>query len=451
MRGGETKALTREASASSSTAPARYTQVAAVTLIGVCLVCGLYYVYRYPFRISDPSTSPTYGSTPTWLQVGKYVLLAAIQLPVIAWGMWVVLTRRARLTRRELLLAVLALYAAGRASAAGLAGGGHNALDVVAPVVSVVPIALAVALGAGPDWPRRVGRICLVAASALLLAHALANVAEILMWHITGRLPALAYRVGLKRFGGVWDDPNSTAGFSAAFLVFLACRRVRMAAPLAAALVAAAILNVAVAVAYSAVLGVAAGLAVLFIVRRPHVVRNLVILLVAAVLLVPAAPHVVDLLAHIPGLGLSSKRESFSERLHLRTYIASPGSPAGWIFGATRSHQFEDAYGDWLLATGIVGLALLLGLIVWSVYSVRRSREFGWAAPTVVAVAVPSIFIPHLAIFPIAAIFLLSLSIPASFMERERERATASRSIRQRARGRRPGDIWRARVRGARR
>jgi hypothetical protein len=36
-------------------------------------------------------------------------------------------------------------------------------------------------------------------------------------------------------------------------------------------------------------------------------------------------------------------------------------------------------------------------------------------------------------------------------MERERERATASRSTRQRAPGRRPGDIWRARGRGARR
>lgn len=182
------------------------------TLVFVALlVVALYYLaYRYPFQINSSTTSPTYSDTPPLLQLGKYALIAVI----LVAGLVVVVTRGDARWRRSWRDARqdqrVVMVGMGIVSALLLARGaavGPLDIVVVSLTLAVLP-ALGLILLASPISPRSIWRTLVWFAGVALVVE----LAQIILFAILGRLPALAYEGSLSvRFGSLWDDPNGFA------------------------------------------------------------------------------------------------------------------------------------------------------------------------------------------------------------------------------------------------
>jgi hypothetical protein len=400
-----------------------------IGLVLTLLVCAFYPAYRYPLRINDTSTSPTYSDTPTSLQAGKYVLLA----PLAVFAAWYLARRVGRMSIRDWILAGFAAVAAARGAFVLLDERSVATADLVGPIAAVVPIALAAGIGLSRSpRARSLGDAAFAFAAALVLAHLVANVVQIFLWAAFDRLPALGYRDSLSvRFGGLWDDPNSTGTYSAAFVVFLAARRIRVPRRTEIVLALAALVNIVVAQSFSAGVLLVVGLVTLLAVRlaerrRARGVRRDVLPLlggvgIAATVLAAGAalvPFVVDL-PLLKGV-LEGKERSLRLRLESETWFASPGGRLEWLVGSDDPRMAENAFGNALAATGLVGLALLVAWLVLTVATARGTPEFAWLGSLVAALALASLFVPHLTVFPIASLAFLALSVPAARYDRRR-------------------------------
>jgi len=379
------------------------------SLLSVLGICAFYYFYRYPFRINSASTSPTYHNTPRWLQEGKYVLLAVVEAPLA------LVLLRARAWRRqwafpEAVLAGLGLFAFARAAAAVSSGGGISGFDIVGPVLVAIPIGLAVGLP-GLGARDEIARIARVTAVGILAVNAIADVVELVLWRATGRLPALAYAASLKRFGGLWDDPNSCALYAACFGTYLLARWRTFGRMARALLACGVLLELAAAFSYSGWLAFVVGLVALGVQRVRR--RGLALALVAAaVAILVAAPFTLGALHGVPVVGhaIRDKQASLRQRLDPGTYFVRPRDLLGWVVGSSRPVQVEDAYGAWFSGGGAVGLALLLGFAGSSLASSRSGRGFDWLVSVTAAFLVSSLFVPHLIVFPVATMFVLLLA-----------------------------------------
>jgi hypothetical protein len=404
-----------------------FTSPVGVSLFFTLVISAVYYVYRYPLRLNDASTSPTYSGTPVALQVGKYALLAPFALAACAY----VARRMSSLSSREYLLLALATFAVVRCGLSALDERTLVGFDIVAPLIAVVPVALAAGIAlARSSLAEALGRAGFAFAAALLVAHAGASAVQISAWALAGRLPALAYAdTALVRFGGIWDDPNSTGTYSAAFLVFLATGRLGMPGRVTALLAAVALFNVAVAQSFSAGVVLVIGLAIVLAVRLAkrssarrsqwEVLPLIGAAVVAAALLVGAAA-VLPYIARAPGLHelLDQKEESLRLRLHSETYVTTPESSLAVVIGAQDPQRVENALGNWFDATGIVGVGLLCAWLVLTIAKVRRTADFAWVGAVTVAVVIGSLFVPYMTIFPTAGLFLLAIGLTAAHHDR---------------------------------
>ncbi len=400
-----------------------------IVLLLTILVCALYPAYRYPFGISDPGTSPTYAETPTAVQAGKYVLLA----PLALLAVWYVAGRLRELSLRDWVLATFVGLAVVRAGLVALDERATATADLVGPVTAVAPIAIAAGIGLAPS-PRAnaLGRAAFALAAALVLAHLAANVVQIVLWGAFGILPALAFPDSLSvRFGGVWDDPNSCGTYSAAFLVFLAARRIALPRRTELVLALAAAANFVVAQSFSAgvvlVVGLFGLLAVRLAERRGNrgAAADVLPLLggvgVAGVVLAAGAA-LVPILDELPLLDriLEGKERSLRLRLEGEAWFSSPGGVLEWLLGSDDPGMVENAFGSLLAATGVLGVALLVTWLLLTALVVRGSREFAWLASLVVALSLASLFVPHLTVFPIASLAVLALGVPAARYDHRR-------------------------------
>ena len=380
-------------------------------LLAASVVAVLYDVYRYPFRINDTSTSPTYRSTPLALQAGKYAILG-----VLAVVLLVVAARNrrelARLRGVELLLLCLGSYALLRAGVATASAHSTSSLRTILPFVCGIPFALAGAswILARPGRSTSFIRAAAVFGCAVIVLHAAVNVVEMALWGATGRLPALGYSHGLVRFGGIWDDPNSTAVFSALLITavlggVLAGRR-----RLAAVAVVAALFNLVVAWSFSGWLVFVIGMVGVGVPRLGwrRVAGGLALLAVA----VAAVVGLAALAGTNVGSAASTKLSSARTRLGLDHHFVHLHGVGSWLAGASQPPRVEDAFGTWLSATGAVGVVLL---VAWLFVALRSTLAGGlvWLVVGGVAFLVASVFVPLFLVFPISFFFVVLLAAGA--------------------------------------
>ena len=380
-------------------------------LLAASVVAVLYDVYRYPFRINDTSTSPTYRSTPLALQAGKYAILG-----VLAVVLLVVAARNrrelARLRGVELLLLCLGSYALLRAGVATASAHSTSSLRTILPFVCGIPFALAGAswILARPGRSTSFIRATAVFGCAVIVLHAAVNVVEMALWGATGRLPALGYSHGLVRFGGIWDDPNSTAVFSALLITavlggVLAGRR-----RLAAVAVVAALFNLVVAWSFSGWLVFVIGMVGVGVPRLGwrRVAGGLALLAVA----VAAVVGLAALAGTNVGSAASTKLSSARTRLGLDHHFVHLHGVGSWLAGASQPPRVEDAFGTWLSATGAVGVVLL---VAWLFVALRSTLAGGlvWLVVGGVAFLVASVFVPLFLVFPISFFFVVLLAAGA--------------------------------------
>lgn len=404
------------------------------------VVCAVYPWYRYPFRLSDAETSPTYSDTPTALQAGKYIVLAPLALAAL----WYILRHPRTLSFRDWLLLGFAGVATIRAAVLLFDERSVATADVVGPVAAVAPIAVAAGALARSARAATIGRAAYAFAGLLILVHLAANLVQLLLWAASDRVPALGYPGSSVRFGGLWDDPNSTGTLSAAFLVFLVARAGSPWPSGKLILGLAAVANFALAQSFSAcvvlVVGICAVLAVRLAARRESWRGRQGLALLGGVGLgagllaasIPLLPVVLDL----PLLDqiFTGKEESLRSRLEAETWFAVPAGPVEWLVGADDPSKHENAFGSLLAATGLLGVGLLAAWLLASVLSVRGTSLFAWMGPVVAALVVGSMFVPYLTLFPLASLAVFALGVPPSRFERGLAQAP-SRSSEE---GRRP-------------
>jgi hypothetical protein len=354
-----------------------------VATLALCLV---YDAYRYPFRINSTLT-PGYSETPFALQAAKYFVLAAICLALLLWA-------RHPLALPDVLLALAAGWIGARSLAAVAASHKTDSFDVAAPFVFGALVAVLLPA-------LRVGRLAYLAAAAGVVVHAVANVVEIVLWAVIGRLPGLSFPGDdLKRFGGLWDDPNSVAVFCALVIVFLAARRRHTWW-----LIALAAFNILVSISYSGVAALVVGLWVLLVPRRTRLALALLPAIVALAVAVFVFPF-----EHIPGAGdwLAAKQDSAL----LRIQDSTLPTPDNWLFGGSVPTLSESSVAALVNTAGLVGLLLL---VAWLAVCVTRTPVVNrdWLIPILVAFVVASQLVPYIGVFPLGTLFPIVSSLAA--------------------------------------
>ena len=302
-------------------------------------LCLVYESYRYPFRINSTLT-PGYSNTPLALQAGKYVLLATICIALL-------LGARHPLQLPDVLLVLAAGWIGARSVAAVAASHETESFDVAAPFVFGAFVAVLLPA-------LRVGRLAYLVAVAAVVVHASANVVEINLWAFTGRLPGLSFAGDeLKRFGGLWDDPNSVAVFSALVIVFLVARRTHTWW-----LIALAAFNILVSISYSGIAALVVGLWVLLLARRTKLALALVPVIAAAAVATFLFPF-----EHVPGAGswLAAKQESALLRVQKSTL---PG-PDSWLFGGDVPTLSESSVAVLVNTAGLISHVTTFGGGTW--------------------------------------------------------------------------------------
>jgi hypothetical protein len=380
-------------------------------VLAASIVAVFYDAYRYPLRINSISTSPTYRNTPLAYQAGKYAILGALAVALLV----VVLRNRqdlGRLRGADLLLLVLGSYAFLRGGVATAQTHSQTSLRTILPFVCGVPFALA-----GAAWVHaRAGRstsfvrAAVVFAGALVVLHAAVNLVEMALWATTGRLPALGYSQGLVRFGGIWDDPNSTAVFSALFITATLGGALVVRRRLALVALAAALFNLVVAWSFSGWLVFAIGVIGVGVPRLGW--RKVAAGLAALVVGIAAVIGLAALAGTSVGSAASTKLSSARARLGLDHHFVHVHSLTAWLAGGARPNRVEDAFGTWLSATGVIGLALL---VAWLVVALRAAAgpDRPWLVVASLGLLAASLFVPLFLIFPIGFLFVILLAAAA--------------------------------------
>jgi hypothetical protein len=386
-------------------------------VLAAAAVAVVYDGYRYPFRINDTLTSPTYRSTPLALQAGKYAILAVLALLLVGAA---VRDRRnlGRIRGIDLLLLGIGSYALVRAGLAAVPAHSTSSLRTVLPFVCGIPFALVAA-----SWVRAEPRRSIVFlrwavafGGAAVLLHSAFNLVEMGLWATTGRLPALGYSHGLVRFGGIWDDPNGTAVFSALVATAVVGGALKARRRVVHVVLVAVVFNLIVAWSFSGWLVFVIGLigvgAPRFGWRRVG----------AGIAALAAAVALVIGLAAVTGTDVSSaastKLASARQRVELDHHLVHAHSIDAWLLGASNPARVEDAFGTWLAATGAVGLALLVLWLVLALESVAAARRL-WLLVGALGLLVASFFVPLLVVFPIGFFFVVLLVAGAGSPSRE--------------------------------
>jgi hypothetical protein len=361
-------------------------RVGTTMFVATLALCLFYDAYRYPFRINSTLT-PGYSDTPFALKAGKYVVLAVICLALVLWA-------RHALAVPDVILLLACGWIGARSLAAVAASHQTESFDIAAPFVfgGLVAVLLPV---------LRVGRLAQLAAAAAVVVHALANVIEINLWAFTGRLPGLSFPGDeLKRFGGLWDDPNSVAVFSALVIVFLVARRTYTWW-----LIGLAAFNIVVSISYSGIAALVVGLWVVLLSRRAKLAFALLPLIAAVAVAMFLFPF-----EHIPGAGgwLAAKQDSALLRLQKSTLP----TPDNWLFGSAVPTLSESSVAALVNTAGLIGLCLVAA---WLVVSLRQTPapNLVWLVPVITAFLVAAQLVPYIGVFPLGTLFPIVLVLAA--------------------------------------
>jgi len=391
---------------------------AAAVLLGFAF-SAVYDVYRYPFRINAAATSPTYRDTPALLSAGKYAVLAVLCAYLISR---VRADRRALLpaNRRQALLLLLIVWLEGALLLHSVVTRSSRPFARLAPVAFVLPLAYLVGQPALLLRSQARALVPWLQTGALLLAvaNAAVDLAELLLFHLVGRLPALGYAGSLTRFGGIWDDPNSAGTFGALVLVYLAVGHHALQRRTAAAVAGCAAITMLLSWSFSAAVVLATGLVVACFAqfgRRPRLgllALAVVVLLVAGTVTLVADASSVPLLGRDLQVKLAGSVRSRQDDLARGGYLADhPQTPWEWLGGRHEPRPNEAAAMQWLNAAGLAGLALFVVWIGWATLALRSAGYWPRTIAIVVAIWAGSLFVPYLNIFPISVFFFVGLAL----------------------------------------
>ena len=171
-------------------------------IIFAYFIFNIYYFYRYLFQYNSEITSPTYSNSPLGFQVAKYVIAIGILslLFVLLFVNNVIDSVKINVRVPELLMILCILFCFIKSVQ-------QSDFDYFIKYFLFMLVAYGVIFIQNDSFEKRFIKINKI----IFYYHLVYSLLQILLFVSVGRLPALAYRAGLVRFGGGWDDPNAFA------------------------------------------------------------------------------------------------------------------------------------------------------------------------------------------------------------------------------------------------
>ncbi len=177
-------------------------------LLGFILFSQLFYSYRYILQYSSSGTSPSYDDTPLEIQAVKYLIaLLFLGLMVIA-GLLQLRTGRLRRNRLFLIFIACVIFCIPciKALMVGDLFSEESSVFYLIRGCFILPLIAWALLFYHQD--SFIKKLLTWGIFYPFLFHVAYSIVQYVLFFSTGRLPALAYKGGVVRFGGGWDDPN---------------------------------------------------------------------------------------------------------------------------------------------------------------------------------------------------------------------------------------------------
>lgn len=348
----------------------------------------LYQAFRWPLRMNTSLAGEGYTATPFTVQAGKYLLLLFLA------GLLACVARRVILDGVSIALTALAAWFVVRTAL--YEGDWRFAADVAAPLVIALPFVLQLSPG---RWLWRMVRGFVIAFTFVNGAVVVSQVVALLAF---GRLPGLSWQSGILRFGGLWDDPNSSAAACALVILALASNLLNVGQRLRVGMVVICALCIVAALSASGTLVLVAGLFALVRSLRAKVAIALGAAIAAATLILLPTKWFGPVVGH----WLSGKRASGMSRIEdpLPT-VRFPDL----LFGDLGLNGSSETYATSVVSLfGVVGLALF---IAWVVQVWRRSAAGPRAL--IVGALIGSLIVPFPATFPLGTALVILASLGA--------------------------------------
>lgn len=357
-------------------------------LVAAACVLILYPVYRWPLQMNTSAAGRYYVDTPLFVQAGKYALLLAVAAAL------------AFLIRRVVLdvvgIALLAFVGWLCLRALSYYSEWRFAADVIAPVGVALPFVLLVSPS---DWFWRMVQASVITFVVLNSAFVALQFAS---WASLGRLPGLSWEGGILRFGGIWDDPNSSAAASALVCLALITGLIAVPHRWRLILLSLSVLCMLAAVSASGTLVLVAGAIYLL---RPAWVKVAVVL---------AAVSVAGFLTLAPATWFGSGLGDWvlGKRASGLTRVDDPWPLMhfpGFLIGGLTSGGSTEIYLTLVVSLfGLVGIALLvLWLVTVWVNSTSHARAL------IVGALAGSMIVPFPATFPLGTALVILGSLGA--------------------------------------
>lgn len=165
------------------------------------LVAFYYLSYRYPLQIGDENTSPTYSPTPILFQIIKYLVLALVIFIILN-------VQQISFRSSHILISLIAVFSLFSIIICFIfAPFEFGATTRFFEIGFTMVFALLVA---STKNVYAINFKFIQYLSVFYWINIISYLVQLGLFYSIGRLPALGYEGGNVRFGGIWDDPNSS-------------------------------------------------------------------------------------------------------------------------------------------------------------------------------------------------------------------------------------------------
>lgn len=375
------------------------------------LIVSLYYTwYRYPFRMNSAETSGQYSDTPGWIRALKYVILLAIA--IYAWinvnvSNRTMLQYSTRSSGGTLLLSCMASWGFFRAWT-------NNDGDLFQ--LSVLLLCGAFILSMSHAWMLDVGRTNGILKSFLLIAIVVEAV-QVVLFRVSGRLPALAYEGSVSvRFGSILDDPN-TWGILTALLLPIAWLNYRNNRIWRLLIVGVLLSMLILTQSITGIIATVVAVGVLLTARDALGRFESPFFVISLVGLAALVANRIGLTSIVNQV-LETKQGSIEQHLDSTTGLMEVG--VADLIGVGQDTRFwESSYVALLYSAGLVFTVAYVGLGVWSCVQLRRHALSSSAGAAVywgffayqVAFMVGSVNMRFFDSFPANFLFILGICL----------------------------------------